>query len=580
MTLALDRGEVADRLEEIGLLLELAGENPFKTRAYHTGARELRALDRDFAAVVAAGELTTIKGIGKALAEKITELAESGELDYLDDLRGRVPTGLLDWLKIPGLGAKKARTIHVELGIATLGELEYACRENRLRDLPGFGARSQAKILEGIARVKSHAGRFLQPVVQGEARRLLEALRALPQVVRAEVGGSVRRHGETSKDIDIVAAVADPESAAAGVMDAFVAAAEHESIIGRGPTKCSLVLASGPSVDLRVVSDEAFPFALLYFTGSKAHNIALRARAQKRGLTLNEYALSEVACADEAEIYARLDLRYVEPELREDAGEIEAAENDTLPRLIELSDLQGAVHCHSTWSDGSATLEEMADACAARGLGYLAITDHSRAAAYAGGLDAGRLAEQHERIDALNAGRDDGFRILKGIEVDILVDGALDLDEATLERCELVIASVHSAFHLDREAQTERLLRALESPWVDALGHVSGRLLLGRDPYPLDLARVIERAIERRVAVELNAHPRRLDLDWRNLRGGLRRGLRTLIAPDAHSTEALDDVRYGIGIARKAWCTKEHALNALSAEAFVAEIESARRGRR
>ena len=579
MALKLDRGQVAELLDEIGLLLELSGQNPFKTRAYGNGARLLRGLDQDFEALVRDGGLTGIKGIGKALADKITTLATTGQLDYLDDLRQTIPAGLLDWLKIPGLGAKKARAIHTALEISTLGELEYACRENRLRDLPGFGKASQDKILAGIERLRRHAGRFRQPLIRGEAERLLALVRSVAGVIRAELGGSVRRRLETSKDIDIVAASTDP----APLIEAFAHAEGVESVVGKGPTKCSVQLASGPGADLRVVDDAAYPFALLYFSGSKAHNIALRGRAQRLGLKLNEYGLfrddddSPTACADEAAIYAALELGYIEPELREDFGEVEAAAQGRLPELIERAQLRGALHCHSSWSDGSASIREMAEGCRRLGLEYLGLCDHSQAAAYAGGLDAARVVEQHAEIDAINAEYDGAFRVIKGIEVDILVDGTLDFDDAVLARFELVVASVHSAFHLPAEQQTARMLAAVRHPYVDVIGHPTGRLLLARDPYPMDLSQVLDVAAERAVAVEINAHPHRLDLDWRSLRYGLKQGMRTCINPDAHSTEGLADIDYGVGVARKGGCRVDDVLNAWPVERLLDHFDQRRR---
>ncbi len=559
----MDRAGIADRLEEIGLLLELLGENPFKTRAYANAARVVRGLDRDPAALVRSGELGKIKGFGPALVEKISTLVETGALPYLEGLRAQVPAGMLAWLEIPGLGPKKARAIHLNLGISTLDELERAAREGRLRDLEGFGAATERKILDGIARVREHAGRFLQPVVQGEAERLLRAVSAAG-VARAAIAGSVRRRAETSKDIDLVVSSEHPGA----VMDAFVAAGGVAEVTGRGPTKCSVRLAAGPAADLRVVPEPSFPFALAYFTGSKAHNIALRSRAQRRGLRLNEYALvreedgTPIRCEDEAGLYRALGLEYIPPELREDQGEIAAAEEGNLPRLVERGDLLGILHCHSTWSDGAATIREMADAALGMGMTYLGLCDHSRSAAYAGGLSVERVERQQAEIDALNAEYGGRFRILKGVEVDILADGSLDFPDDVLETFDLVVASVHSRFNLSSEEQTARFLRALESPFVDIIGHPTGRLLLSRDPYPLDLPRLIDAAAARGVAVEINAHPSRLDLDPPSLRYGLARGLKTAVNPDAHDTAGLHDVDYGVGVARRGWCTAEDVLNA------------------
>jgi DNA polymerase (family 10) len=393
------------------------------------------------------------------------------------------------------------------------------------------------------------------------------------------VCGSVRRRGETSKDIDIVVAAPDADA----VMDAFVAVDGVEEVTGRGPTKCSVRLAAGPSADLRVVAAEQFPFAVVYFTGSKEHNIRLRARAQERGLRLNEYALARedgsgsIACDDEADVYAALDLAWVPPELREDRGELEAAETGSLPDLVERDDLRGVLHCHSSWSDGAATIAEMAEAARARGYGYLGLCDHSQAAAYAGGLDADRVREQHAEIDRVNADLDGAFRVLKGIEVDILPDGTLDFPDDVLASFDLVVASVHSRFGLSEEDQTARVLAALDNPYVDILGHPTGRLLLSRDPYALDLQRVVGAAAERGVAVEVNAHPQRLDLDWENLRYGLARGMKTAIDPDAHDVDGLDVVEYGVGIARKGGCTADDVLNAWPLERLLEHLAARRR---
>jgi DNA polymerase (family 10) len=571
----MEREAVAGVLERIGLLLELLGENPFKTRAYDNAARVIRGLDRDVAELVARRELTQVRGIGAAIADKVAALVTTGRLPYLEALERQVPPGLLDWLKVPGLGAKKARKIHVSLGIATLDELERACREGRLRELPGFGETSEAKILRGIERLRTRAGRFLRPIVQAEAERLLALVRGTPGVGRAEVGGSVRRRLETSKDIDIVATATDR----AALMDAFAGAAGVLEVTGRGPTRCSVRLAEGPAADLRVVPEDSFGCALMYFTGSKAHNVAMRARAQRLGLKLNEYALVREAdgavlpVADEGEIYAALGVpAWIPPELREDQGEIEAAEAGVLPALLEPADLQGLLHVHSSWSDGSATIAELAHEARAMGLRYLAVCDHSKSAAYAGGLDAARVYQQQAEIDALNARSDGEFRILKGIEVDILHDGSLDFPDDVLARFELVIAAVHSLFTLDAEQQTARFLRAMDSPYVDALAHVTGRILLQRDGYPLDLTRVLDAAADRGIAVEVNAHPHRLDLDWRDLRYALKRGMKTCINPDAHSRSGLHDVTYGVDVARKAWCGKEAVLNAWPLDGLLDHI--------
>ncbi len=567
----MDRAKVADALEEIGLLLELLGENPFKTRAYANGARILRGLERDLGELIRTNELGKIKGFGAALVEKVTTLYETGSLPYLEKLRREVPSGLVAWLGIPGLGPKRARTIHIALGISTLDELEQAARAGKIRVLEGFGETTEKKILEGIARIRSHAGRFLMPVARAEADRLVALLRGVPGVERVEAAGSVRRRAETSKDVDLVSVAKDPGAA----MDAFASAADVVEVTGRGETKCSVRLASGLGADLRVVPERSFPFALCYFTGSKAHNVALRSRAQKRGLRLNEYALvreadgEKIPCADEVAIYRALGLEFIPPELREDRGEIEAAEEGRLPTLLEDSDLRGILHCHSTWSDGKDSIARMADAARARGMAYLGLTDHSRSATYARGLTIARVAQQHAEIDAWNAKAKDGFRILKGIECDILADGTLDYPDQVLASFDFVIASVHSRFQLPEKEQTARIVRALRNPWVDLLGHPTGRLLLEREPYALDLLQVLDAAVEEGVAVEINAHPMRLDLDPTGLRYGVSKGMKTSIDPDAHETGGLDDVRWGVGVARRGWCTADDVLNAWPLERLL-----------
>jgi DNA polymerase (family 10) len=546
--------EVAATLEEIGLLLELLGENPFKTRAYHNGARIIRGLEEDLAGLVQRKELTGIKGIGSALAEKITTLVREERLHYLEELRAKVPPGLLEWIRIPGLGAKKARAIHVALDISTLGELEYACIENRLRDLQGFGEASQKKILTGIELIRRNAGRFHQHLLHAEAERLLGEIRRADGVIRAEIGGSVRRRTETSMSIDIVVAANEGPA----LIDRVAALEGIEEIIERDDGGCRAKLATGPLLRLLIVPDGAFPFALWQSTGSEKHASALRAYAAEQGNDLDSSAQAE----EEREIYESLELDWIPPELREGEGEIEAASRGELPLLIQNNDIRGLLHNHSRWSDGSASIEVMAEATRALGMEYLAICDHSRAAAYAGGLDEKSVRQQHEEIDELNGRLGDSFRVLKGIEVDILPDGSLDFEDNILATFDVVVASVHSGFNLGKERQTARILRALENPFVDILGHVTGRLLLARDGYALDLERVLEAAAERKVAVEINAHPHRLDLDWRHLRAALARGLKTCINPDAHSVDGLSHFTHGVAVARKGWCTREDAINA------------------
>ena len=563
----MEKREVVRILEEIALLLELKGENPFKSRAYANAARVLEGTPMDLRELVSSGKLADLPGIGEALLDKITTLFKSGKLPYYEELLAEFPHGILEILRIPGLGPKKVRLIWEKLGVSSLGELEYACHENRLAGLPGFGEKSQEKILQGLSLLKRHRERFLCDVALEEGEALLRAMEKAGLAQRISLAGSIRRRCETSKDVDLVASSNHPAS----LMDSFVSQSAVADIVARGDTKSSVRLASGMPVDLRVVSDQEFPFALHHFTGSREHNVALRARAQRLGLKLNEYGLFQgeklLRCKDEAALYARLGLAFIPPELREDRGEIDAAQRGALPALVEWGDLQGVLHVHTNASDGMASLGEMAQAAKALGLSYVGICDHSKTAQYARGLDESRVEEQHQEIDRLNASMK-GITLLKGIEVDILADGTLDFSDQFLSRFDLVVASVHSRFNLSEEAMTRRIIRALDSPRVDILGHPTGRLLLAREPYAVDMAAVIDAAAKRGVCLELNANPHRLDLDWRLLPSAKKAGVKISINPDAHQPAGIGDMRYGVGIARKGWLTAEDVLNTLSLSAL------------
>ena len=556
-----DKHEVAAVLEEIGTLLELKGENPFKTRAYHNAARAIDVIDRNVGDLVKSGDLREVKGIGEAIAEKITTLVTTGCLPYHEELRASIPSGLLDMLQIPDVGPKKVQVLYEKLGVKSVRELEYACQENRLVALPGFGEKSQAKILQGIEFVKKHAGSFLWAEAWKETDPLTTALSEFPMVKRVEVGGSLRRKKEVVHDADLLVASDKAEE----VMKRFTKLPGVERVLAAGDTKGSVVLASGLQVDLRVVKPLEFPFALHYFTGSKAHNIAVRALAQKKGYKLNEYGLwkgsRSVRCEGEEDLFEILGLAYVPPELREDAGEIAAAAARKIPKLVELEDLEGVFHVHSTWSDGKASIEQMVRAAQKLGLKYLGLSDHSKSAAYAGGLKEDAVVAQHAEIDALNAKRK-GFRILKGIECDILPDGAMDYHDAILARFDFVIGSVHSKFNMGEKEMTARICKALANPHVSWIGHPTGRLLLAREGYPVDLRKVIDTAKKHRKFIELNAHPLRQDLDAQACRYAREQGVGVSICPDAHSTEGIADIRYGIGTARRGWLTKEDVLNA------------------
>ena len=570
-----DKDQVVAVLEEMAVILELKGENPFKVRAYANAARTLAATAEPLEDLVASGRLGELKGFGEAITEKVTALVTTGRLSAYEEMRASLPEGLFDLLKIPHLGPRKVRAIYDELGVTTLRELEYACHENRLVSLPGFGLKSQEKVLKGISDLKRYATHFLYAEAARAAETVLQALGAHPNVVACEVAGSIRRRREIVKDIDIVAASEKPDDVAA----AFSALPQVVEVTLSGPTKTSVRLAGGIACDLRVVAPKAWPAALQHFTGSKEHNTELRGRAKRRGLTLNEYGLFKGkrprSIKSEEDLYAALGLELIPPELREGWGEVEAAGRGELPSLVEEGDLVGLLHAHTTWSDGLATLEEMAEAARRVGWRYLGISDHSQSAGYAGGLSPERVREQQREIDALNE-RFADFRLFKGIEVDIMADGSLDYDDGLLATFDFVVASIHSHFGLSKEEQTERLLRAAGHPAVTILGHPTGRLLLAREGYALDMEAVLEAAAAHGVAVELNSHPQRLDLDWRLCRRAKELGVAVAINPDAHRIEGLDDVAFGVGIARKGWLTPADVLNTKDVEALGAFFASRR----
>lgn len=569
--------EVADILEEIGRLLEFKGENPFKVRAYRNAARALADLEEPLETLIAEARLREISGIGAAIADKIVAYAETGSIPLLERLRQEVPAGVLELVAVPGLGPKRARAAFEALGIASLDDLEAAAASGRLAKVPGFGEKTAKTVLASLARVRQYTGRWLAAEARPLGERLLASLRADPAVRRAETAGGLRRAMETVHDIDLVAATDDP----AAVIERFVALPSVAAIAGRGDTKALVRLAGGIPADLRVVTPAEFPFALQYFTGSQAHNTRLRGLAKRHGLKLNEYGLfredgAGVDCGDEAAVYRALGLSWIPPELREDRGEIEAAGADGLPRLVEPDDLRGVVHIHTDWSDGRATIATMAVAAQERGYEYLVVCDHSRSAAYAGGLDAERLLAQRDEIERVNAELE-GFTVLAGCEVDILADGSLDYPDEVLARLDIVVGSVHSRLGLPRQEQTARYMRAIESPWLDILGHPTGRILNRRNGADLEIERLMDAAAEHGVALEINVDPHRLDLDWRWHRAAVERGIRFSIDPDAHGPETIGYLDHGIGIARKGGLTKEDILNALPVEDFRAALRRNRR---
>ena len=567
----MDKEKVAEILSEIGVLLELKGENPFKTRAYASAARTLDGLSEPLAKLVAEKRLGETKGIGKALEQIITELVETGRLQYYEELKASIAPGLIAMLEISGLGPKKIQVLHQKLGVDSIEKLEAACQAGKVAELAGFGEKTQANLLEGIARKRAYASKHRLADAWLAAEPLLEKLRSHPEVIRCSSAGSLRRCKEICGDIDLLASAKNPGE----VIRFFVSQPGLVKVLAQGETKASVILEGGIQCDLRVVSDPEFPFALAYFTGSKEHNIVMRQRAIQRGLRLNEYGLFQskeetsdpkllVACRTEEEIFAKLDLVFVPPELREDHGEFLAAEKNDLPDLIEWTDLRGALHNHSNWSDGHDTLEEIATYMEDLGLEYWAITDHSQSSFQANGLDVKRLRQQIAEIKNLNATiaeRGGTFRLLTGSEVDILKD-RLDFDDEVLAELEVVVASLHVPSGSEAE-NTRRLVAAAENPWVHMLGHLTGRLLLEREPYPVDVRAVLDACAATGTWVELNCNPYRLDLDWRHWPYAKSKGVKCVINPDAHRNVQAGFLRFGAGMARKGWLEKADVVNTL-----------------
>ncbi len=553
--------DIAAMFGEIADLLDIQGENPFRIRAYRNAARTALDLGRELREMVAAGDdLTSISGIGKDLSEKIREAVTTGTMQALEKLRKQLPPGITDLLQIPGLGPKRVKALLTELKIDSLEKLEKAAKEGKIQGIEGFGEKTEHQILGAVQAKTEEGKRFLRASTAEYAAALVEYLRAAPGVGRVEVAGSFRRAKETVGDLDILV-VAKP---AGPVMERFVAYDEVKQVLAQGETKSSVLLRFGIQVDLRVVEPKSFGAALHYFTGSKAHNIAIRKLGQDRGLKVNEYGVFKdemyMAGRTENDVYKAVGLPFIPPELREDSGEILAAQGGELPRLVELGNIRGDLHAHTTESDGKDTLRGMAEAAQARGYEYLGITEHSRRLAMVGGLDEARLLKQIDEIDALNAGFKE-FVLLKGIEVDILETGELDLPDAVLSRLDFVIGSIHSHFKFPLEKQTDRVLRAMDHPHFTMLGHPSGRLLLEREPYELDMPRVIRHARERGCFLELNAHPLRLDLNDVYCRMAKDEGVLIGIDTDAHSTMDLEFMRYGVGQARRGWLEKKDVLN-------------------
>ena len=583
----MDKKQVAEILDEIGTLLELRGENPFKCRAYHNASRTVGALTQDLKELVSSGDLKNIKGIGEGLAEKITELVRTGKLKYYDDLEKSLPAGLLEMIRIQGLGPKRVKILYDKLNIKTVDELKEAAEQHRLSMLEGFGDKTEENILKGIESLRKHVDKHLYPQAKEAADRILEIVRKQKGVIQSEIAGSLRRRKELIGDIDIL--VSAKKADAKKIMEAFASHPDVETVIARGETKTSAVLRSAINCDLRLVQENEFAFALAYFTGSKEHNIEMRSLAKHFGWSLNEYGFSDLGAADdssqnmrsarrvgrrvvrcktEEDIYRALRLAYIPPELRENMGEIEAARNNQIPRLVELGEIRGTFHCHTTYSDGANTLEEMLQAALKLGWEYLGIADHSKAAAYANGLSVEKVREQSKEIDRLN-GKTSNFRIFKGTEVDILPDGSLDWSDEVLERFDYVVASIHSKFKMTESEASKRIIKALKNKHVTMLGHPTGRLLLERDGYPVNMVDVINAAADYGKIIEINSHPTRLDLDWRLCKYAKEKKVGIAINPDAHNADGLRNVEYGVGIARKGWLEKKDVINTCDAKQII-----------
>ncbi len=580
MKAIMTKNEIADVLTEIGTLLELKGENPFKIRAYQTGARALEAIEEvELGRLIAEEKLQSVKGIGEALSQKISELHTTGKLEFFEKLKASVEPGLVELLQVPGLGPKKIRALRDKLGVTSIATLTAACNDGRVAELDGFGEKTQEKILSGIKNREAYGRRHLWWDAAAVAGPIVEGLRKLKQVKRAESAGSLRRGMETVGDLDFIVSAHE----VAPVVDWFVAMPGVKEVTARGDTKASVRFETGLQADLRIVPDEQFVFALHHFTGSKDHNVQMRQRALARGLSLSEWGLlpaegegtvkekAEAAkqrasttsahITSETALFKELGLHFIPPELREGLGEIEEAEKGDLPRLIELTDLRGAFHNHTTASDGRNTLAEMTAAAAALGWEYLGIADHSKSSFQANGLSEERLLKQIAEIHALNAAKAYKTHVFTGTECDILPDGRLDFEEDLLAQLDYVVASVHNAFAQDETTMTARIIRAIEHPHTTMLGHLTGRLLLRREGYAINATKIIDAAIANEVIIELNASPWRLDMDWRLWRKAADRGLLCSINPDSHETATLVEVRAGVNAARKGWLCAEQVVN-------------------
>ena len=556
------KDQVAASLREIGTILELNGENPFKCRAYLNAARTLETSPTDLTELVRTDRLGELPGIGDALREKITTLVNTGKLPYLEELRTTIPSGLLSLLDLPGLGPKKLRILRDQLKIESIEALTKACQDGRLASLDGFGEKTATNLLDSIQRRATYSKLHRLGTALPAAQALLNHLRECPSVSQAEIAGSLRRGKEIVKDLDLIASSNKPKE----VMKAFISAPNVEKVIAHGETKSSVILAGGIPCDLRVVPPEVWPTALAHFTGSKEHNIALRQRAIDCGLHLSEWGLlkgkskTPLKLKDEKDLHKALGLAFIPPELREDSGEIAAAEKDELPDLLTRDQIRGCLHNHTLASDGQNTLAAMAQAAAELGLEWLGIADHSKSSFQANGLDVKRLEKQIEEIQSLNS-KKPKCTLLSGTECDILKEGKLDFPDSLLKELDYVVASVHSGFTSDEKEMTDRILRAIENPHVTCLGHLTGRLLLEREAYPVNIPKILDAAAANGTWIELNANPWRLDLDWRWWHKARDLGILCCINPDAHKTSHLRFLDFGVTLARKGWLRAQDVVN-------------------
>jgi DNA polymerase (family 10) len=575
----MDNREIAAVLREIAIFSELAGENPFKARAFEAVARTVEKLQESVADLAAQDRLSEVKGVGKGTQQIIRELLGTGSSSELAKLRAGFPPGITDLLSLAGMGPKRVKAVYERLGVSTVEALESACREGRVAQLDGFADKTQAKILQAIEYRKTTVGQSLYSEAIAIGEELVRLCRGSGRFARVDVAGSLRRGKHVFKDIDLLCVPAR-DGSEAEVQAFLVSLADPGSLIGAGPTKVS-IRRSGLQVDFRVVPPVSWPSALQYFTGSREHNIALRSRAKARDLKINEYGVYDASGAalpldDEASVYRAVGLDWIPPEIREADGEIEAAAAGTLPALVEAEDFQGMVHVHSTWSDGTCSVEELAQECIARGLAWMCLSDHSRSAGYAGGLTEERLREQASEVGALNR-RLAPFRIFHGIESDILGDGGLDYPDEVLATLDFVIGSVHAKLGMGREEATARLVAAIAHPRLTMLGHPGGGLLLSREGYPWDEQQVLAALAEHGVALEHNCNPHRLDPGWQVLKHARERNILISINPDAHDLEGFDDVRFGVTMARKAWFGRRDILNTRTVEEIDAYLAERRR---